>query len=99
MPTLPPTLGATRPKRREPDHRPSPHARGYGATWERLRRMVLRSNPLCAECGALANEVDHVVSRRAGGKDIESNLRALCKSCHSRKTMRVDRWGTYRESE
>ena len=71
--------------------RPTVTAQGYGHTWRKLRRMVLNRNPLCAECGAIATEVDHIVPRKNGGENVDSNLRALCKPCHSRKTMRETR--------
>jgi 5-methylcytosine-specific restriction protein A len=68
-------------------------ARGYGATWRRLRRMFLDANPICVDPfgshGAsvvLATDVDHIVPRPAGGNEWQ-NLQALCHSCHSRKTL------------
>lgn len=53
--------------------------------------MFLRSHPLCADCerqGRVtpATDVHHLVARRAGGGDEESNLEALCHSCHSKRT-------------
>lgn len=65
--------------------------RGYDRRWRRLRTAYLVAHPLCVECqkrGAivLATDVDHVVARRNGGSDDESNLQALCHACHSRKT-------------
>ena len=72
--------------------------RGYGARWRRLRMMFLAEHPLCCdpfgvhgEVPVLATDVDHVVPRAAGGSDEDSNLQALCHSCHSRKTISVDR--------
>ena len=55
----------------------------------------MREEPLCADPFCLhanngevvaVTEVDHIVPKREGGTDEESNLQALCKSCHSRKT-------------
>lgn len=65
--------------------------RGYDYRWRKLRGMVLRHTPLCADCAAegrttQATEVHHIVARRDGGQDEESNLMALCKSCHSKRT-------------
>ena len=65
--------------------------RGYGGRWQRLRRMFLRANPLCAECAnhgttTAATDVHHMVARRDGGSDEWSNLQALCHSCHSKIT-------------
>jgi phage terminase large subunit-like protein len=37
--------------------------------------------------------VDHIVERRDGGTDDESNLQTLCSSCHSRKTLKRTRAG------
>lgn len=61
-----------------------------GAAWRKLRALLLSSEPLCRHCTArgltvIATEVDH----RNGPNDnrLES-LQPLCKSCHSRQTMR-----------
>lgn len=66
-------------------------SRGYGGRWQRVRAMYLRSHPLCADCEAagrvaVATDVHHIVARRAGGSDDESNLMALCHACHSKRT-------------
>jgi len=81
------------------DARPTSYARGYTKRWRRLARMFLRRRPLCADpFGAHAAEgrmawaqcVDHIVPLRRGGSSHESNLQALCHSCHARKTVRCD---------
>jgi len=58
------------------------------------RDEYLAAHPICEykrKCrGAPSVEVDHVVSRRAGGTDKWHNLRAACKACHSSKTARLD---------
>lgn len=79
----------------------SPSRRGYGRTWQKLRLMFLRANPLCADpFGVHGNnpvagtDVDHVIPRAQGGTDAFDNLQSLCRSCHSRKTAMSDgRWG------
>lgn len=38
--------------------------------------------------GAYRCEVDHITLLRRGGQTIRENLRALCKRCHSARTMR-----------
>ena len=61
--------------------------------WLRLRANFLTHNPLCCICDrfglpAAADEVDHVQPHRGdlGLFFDRSNLQALCKPCHSRKT-------------
>jgi len=74
-------------------------ARGYGYRWQRLRRMVLASQPLCAdpfgihkEAGevVVATDVDHIVAKSQGGDDSMDNLQGLCHECHSKKTVVMD---------
>jgi 5-methylcytosine-specific restriction protein A len=83
-----------RERQREYDkQRDSAAQRGYDRTWQRLRIMALRREPLCRHCKLkgkyeFATEVDHIVPLAAGGENTFSNLQALCKSCHSRKTAR-----------
>ncbi len=81
----------------------SSNERGYGATWQRLRLIVLARSPLCADPFyehtkrheiVIATDVDHIVPRAAGGQDTESNLQALCHACHSHKTaLQSSGWG------
>ena len=55
--------------------------------WSAIRRAVLARQPTCRHCGAPASEVDHIVPLRRGGTNALSNLQALCRSCHSRKSI------------
>jgi len=59
-----------------------------GRGWAGIRAKVLRDSAgVCAACkGDGACEVDHIVSRRMGGTNDYSNLQALCKRCHARKS-------------
>lgn len=68
--------------------RQSRHERGYGAAWERLRRLILRrDHGVCQECkSAIATQVDHIIPKSAGGPDAPNNLRAICAPCHFAKT-------------
>jgi 5-methylcytosine-specific restriction enzyme A len=70
--------------------RPGSRLRGYDQHWKRLRALFLRANPTCQVigCGRSANEVDHIetVDDRPDLRLTWSNLRALCKPCHSRRT-------------
>lgn len=72
-------------------------ARGYDARWRKLRTLVLADEPLCRTCLAAgyttpASEVDHIIPARQqrGLFYTRSNLQALCKSCHSKKTATED---------
>jgi 5-methylcytosine-specific restriction protein A len=78
-----------------PVRRPSSSERGYDANWRRLRLLKLRASPMCeAEgCTAVAQHVDHVVALEHGGTNEDGNLRSLCHSCHSRRTVRDQQGG------
>ena len=68
--------------------RPSAADRGYDNAWRAVRKQFLKANPTCCMCGQPATEVDHIVSIRER-PDLRlrwSNLRALDRSCHSRRT-------------
>jgi 5-methylcytosine-specific restriction enzyme A len=62
--------------------------RGYTSQWRKRRAAVLRANPYCVQCGAMATDVDHIVKRSLGGSDERHNLRGLCRPCHNKKTRR-----------
>lgn len=50
---------------------------------------ILRFKNICQICKNDAGkkaEIDHIIRREAGGKDDDSNLQLLCKSCHDSKT-------------
>lgn len=71
--------------------------RGYGWEWKKLRDRIMvrdgwRCQP-CARAGRLtsATEVDHILNKAVGGDDSESNLQAICRSCHREKTARESR--------
>jgi 5-methylcytosine-specific restriction endonuclease McrA len=59
-----------------------------GPRWAGIRAKVLRDSAgICARCGGDgACEVDHIVSRRSGGSNEYTNLQALCRDCHARKS-------------
>jgi 5-methylcytosine-specific restriction protein A len=71
--------------------------RGYSSDWQRLRADHLARHPHCEDCrlnGQLveAKHVDHVKAHR-GNETLRldrTNLRSLCASCHSRKTVKQD---------
>ncbi len=75
--------------------RESSSARGYDSKWYKFRSYYLNNHPLCVFCSAEnklteATEVDHIQSLkdRPELKYQEQNLRALCKSCHSKRTIK-----------
>lgn len=73
--------------------RGTPTSRGYDSNWRKIRKQFMATNPLCMDCQAYdrlqpATEVHHVVGLQDGGTHDENNLRSLCKTCHSRLTMK-----------
>ena len=65
-----------------------------GSAWSRFARSYRQRHPLCAACErqgrvTASEQVDHQIPLSAwtGGKYDESNLQALCSTCHSRKTV------------
>ena len=95
LPTFRPRPAA--PKRGV-EARPSSHARGYcSRSWELTRRAVIaRDMGQCQGCGKPIHEpgdaqVDHIVPKplheHAAATPLEG-LQLLCRSCHSRKTVR-----------
>ena len=84
-------------------HTTSRQSRGYGRAWEITRERILRRDGYlcqCRHCKAEkrttpASEVDHIVPRSRGGSDEDSNLQAIGKACHARKTIE-DAGSTYR---
>lgn len=70
--------------------RPSVKERGYsGKPWQAVRKQVLDRDVWCSDCKiSPADTVDHIVPKAKGGTDQLQNLRALCKSCHSKRTAR-----------
>lgn len=90
-------------RRRAAEHpRGSSTQQGYGSAWRRLRLVILARDPVCRDdsgCDALSQDVDHIVARRHGGSDHPTNLRGMCHSHHSRKTvLRDGGWGRSRSS-
>jgi 5-methylcytosine-specific restriction protein A len=68
------------------DQRGSSAQQGYGSRWRKQRAEYIKKHPYCVTCGRPATDVDHIHPRRMGGADHETNYRALCHACHSRKT-------------
>ena len=79
------------------DRDPAVHRR-YGRAWKRIRDRYVSQHPLCEKClehGKLTmtEEVHHKLPLSEGGIHAQSNLIALCQSCHSKiHAERGDRW-------
>lgn len=63
----------------------------YAPNWSAISRAYRQAHPLCETClergRTVASQcVDHEVALARGGADDSSNYRALCASCHARKT-------------
>ncbi len=61
----------------------------YGPQWRKIRTRYVKKHPLCEMClkeGRFVpvEEVHHIVPLAEGGTNDESNLMALCRSCHER---------------
>ena len=69
------------------DTKPS---KGYTSKWPRslkyIKKWVLeRDDYVCAYCGELADQVDHVIPKRHGGLNFPNNLVASCARCNGLK--------------
>ena len=95
MPFRPKTHGQSLKRGKFHSTKPNTAQEGYGGLWRKLRLRYLSEHPLCVKCQQNgltepAKDVDHITPRRAGGSDLDTNLQALCHSCHSKKTQ-IDR--------
>jgi 5-methylcytosine-specific restriction endonuclease McrA len=60
--------------------------RGYGAEHARLRKIVLREEPICYICRVLPSvTADHVIPLSQGGQTVRANMRGACDPCQRRK--------------
>ena len=62
--------------------------RGYGHSWQKLRKVVLDRDPYCQwpDCPNPTEEIDHVVPKALGGTDEFDNLQGLCVEHHKHKS-------------
>jgi len=80
--------------KRYDSNRGSAQDRGYGSHWQALSKAFKRSHPICHDCGRVAELVHHVKPIAQGGEVLdEDNLRSLCKACHDRVHVRIERGG------
>lgn len=81
------------------------HKQGYTYRWYKYAKRYLAQHPLCVECTKhdrieAAEAVDHstpVLNSEDPYFWDPSNHQALCKSCHSRKTLRDQAQGLTRQ--
>ena len=55
------------------------------AQWRELKEKIkAKRGAFCEWCGSLSNlDLHHIIARKDKGKDVESNLQLLCRTCHS----------------
>jgi 5-methylcytosine-specific restriction enzyme A len=76
------------------DNKTPEEARFYNsARWQKIRSAHRKIEPCCRECAkshrvVLGQCVDHIVPKRKGGTDDESNLQTLCNWHHDQKRKR-----------
>ncbi|MBO5449795.1 MAG: HNH endonuclease [Ruminococcus sp.] len=81
--------------------RPYKSSERYGKEWRKIRSRFIAIHPLCQDCLEYgitpvrkSEEVHHIKPLAEGGTNDFSNLRALCKICHSKRTVKENnRWG------
>jgi 5-methylcytosine-specific restriction protein A len=55
--------------------------------WRNIRTAQLKDHPLCATCGHIATEVDHIIPLHLGGAPwTADNRQSLCAPCHAAKS-------------
>lgn len=54
-------------------------------------RILKEHGNRCAKCGAMkCLEIDHIIPVSKGGKENESNMQVLCKTCNLKKGNKID---------
>ena len=89
MPWKPPRARPAGVRKRYPLRQPP--AGNYGYEWRKTRAYVLARDPVCVSCHRRPSKIcDHIIPRRQGGSDDESNLRGVCVPCDRRDSIRYD---------
>lgn len=68
--------------------RKSGRSAGYGAAWEKIRKIKMGKNPLCEMCEkenrvTAGQCVHHIKELKDGGTHDMENLMTLCFNCHN----------------
>jgi 5-methylcytosine-specific restriction protein A len=62
--------------------------------WPKFRRLQLMQHPTCLDCGAVAEEVHHLIER-AARPDLMydwDNVVSLCRKCHQNRHLQKPRF-------
>jgi len=91
MPSRPPSLNQKPRAKAWASTRKSRHERGYGREHDRMRKIVLREEPLCRPCQArgritASTIADHITPLSEGGTGDRENYQGICEPCHDLKT-------------
>jgi 5-methylcytosine-specific restriction protein A len=68
----------------EPQH---PVKRTAGRRLQKMRLELFARHPFCQICKLRVSEIrDHIVALAEGGKDVITNIQAVCADCHLKKS-------------
>lgn len=89
MPSRPPNLRKSQPRKAWAGTEKSKRLRGRAGVRDRQR--ILAEEPLCRECAkadrvVASQRVDHIIPLSQGGSDERGNKQALCVPCHDAKS-------------
>jgi len=57
---------------------------------ELVNKIFERDGGMCVYCGAPAQEIDHVIPNKDGGKPISSNGVCVCRHCNRKRKQNPD---------
>jgi 5-methylcytosine-specific restriction protein A len=79
-------------QKHEDKERPSAARRGYDSRWQAYSRAYLKAHPICKQCGAPSQCVDHIIAHKGDMALFwdKSNHQALCLRCNTAKGIREE---------